>query len=114
MTLRGESLDRSSATPIYVQLANLLRAKIEAGDWKPGERIPSENELTQTFGIARMTGRQVLEQLVDEGLLFRVPGKGTFVAQPKIDTRSPAYVGIREQLEAMGYATSTHLLEMTT
>lgn len=105
-----EKLDRESATPLYIQLADVIRAKIQRGDWQPDQRIPSENELNQLYGISRMTARQVLARLVDEGLLFRVQGKGTFVSRRKISTRSPSYQGIREQLEQQGYATSTELL----
>lgn len=105
-----EVLDRESSTPLYVQLADILRAKIERGEWKPNHRIPSENDLNKMYGISRMTARQVLAQLVNEDLLFRVQGKGTFVAPRKIATRSPAYKGIREQLEQMGYQTETELL----
>lgn len=104
------ALNRDAATPLYVQLSDLLREKIERGDWKPDQKIPSENELNQTYGISRMTARQVLARLVDEGLLFRVQGKGTFVAHRKISTRLPSYMGIREQLEQKGYATRTELL----
>ncbi|MCO7274460.1 MULTISPECIES: GntR family transcriptional regulator [Cellulosimicrobium] len=107
-----QTLDRDGSTPLYIQLANILREKIEGGEWAVNHKIPSENELNQTYGISRMTARQVLAQLANEGLIFRVQGKGTFVAPRKISTRSPAYKGIREQLEQMGYATSTQLLGM--
>lgn len=104
------ALDRDGATPLYVQLSTILRDKINRGEWKPGTKIPSENELNQVYGISRMTARQVLLQLVNEGLLFRVQGKGTFVAPRKIQAQSPVYQGIREQLEELGYKTSTKLL----
>lgn len=103
-------LDRGGSTPLYVQLTTALRGKIERGEWKPDQRIPSENELNRMYGISRMTARQVLAQLVHEELLFRVQGKGTFVAHPKIGATSPTYLGIREQLERMGYATTATVL----
>lgn len=92
-------LDRGGSTPLYVQLANLRRGKIERGEWRPDQKIPSENELNRMYWISRMTARQVLAQLVHEELLFRVQGKGTFVAHRKIGATSPAYLGIREQLQ---------------
>ena len=104
------TLNRNSAVPLYLQLADELRSKILSGEWQPEQRIPSENELNQIYSISRMTIRQVLGKLVDEGLVFRVHGKGTFVAQPKIATRSPSYHGVREQLEQQGYSTRTEML----
>jgi GntR family transcriptional regulator len=106
----ADVLDRNSAIPLYVQLTDLIRDKITSGEWVPDQKIPSENEFNTLFGISRMTARQVLARLVDEGLLFRVQGKGTFVSHRKISTRSPSYMGIREQLEQKGYATSTEIL----
>src|SRR6476646_10647409 len=106
----SEMLDRDASMPLYLQLAALLRGRIESGEWKAGQKIPSENELNRLYGVSRMTARQVLAQLVNEDLLFRVQGKGTFVAHRKISTRSPAYMGIREQLEGMGYAVATKVL----
>jgi GntR family transcriptional regulator len=105
-------LDRSGSTPLYVQLTTLLRERIERGEWRPDQKIPSENELNRMYGISRVTVRQVLAQLVQEELLFRVPGKGTFVTHRKIGTTSPAYMGIREQFERMGYATSTQVVSV--
>lgn len=107
---RMSELDRNSPVPLYAQLADILRSRIARGDWGPGEKIPSENELNALYGLSRMTVRGVITALVHDGLLFRVPGKGTFVAPEKIDTIPPAYRGVREQLEQAGYETSTRLL----
>jgi len=107
-------LRRGSPTPLYVQLDELLRNRIASGYWKPGQRIPSENELNRIYGLSRMTVRGVLNTLVGDGLLFRVPGKGTFVLEPKIETVSPAYRGVREQLEAQGISTTTRLISTQT
>ena len=106
-------LQRDSAVPLYAQLEAILRAQSATEEFVPDQRIPSENELNRMYGVSRMTARGVLTTLVNDGLLFRVPGKGTFVAPLKINTVSPAYRGIREQLEGMGYETSTQLLGAT-
>lgn len=106
----SEVLDREGSIPLYVQLTNILRDKIERREWAPNQKISSENDLNRIYGVSRMTARQVLSQLVNDGLLFRVQGKGTFVAPRKIGTRSPAYKGFREQLEQMGYETTTTLV----
>ena len=108
-----EALDRESAVPLYVQLAEILRAKVASGEWKPGQKVTSENELDRLYGVSRMTARQVIAQLVSEGLLFRVQGKGTFVQPTKIAAPAPSgYRGIREQLEDRGYQTTTEVLEV--
>ena len=83
-------LDRQSPKPLYVQLEELLKKQIENEDLKASLPIPSENELSKEYGLSRMTVRSVLTRLVQEGLLYRVPGKGTFVSQPKI-TGKPLY-----------------------
>lgn len=103
-------LSRDSATPLYAQLESIFRQQISSGQWSPGARIPSENELNRTLGVSRMTVRGVLTRLVEDGLLVRVAGKGTFVAEKKIETQSPAYRGVREQLESLGFHTTTRLI----
>lgn len=109
-----ETLDRDSAIPLYQQLEEILYAKITGGEWVPNQRVPSENEMNRIYGLSRMTVRGVLSKMATEGLLVRVPGKGTYVAPPKITARSPAYKGVREQLEAQGYAISTTLVSVDT
>lgn len=108
----SDVLNRDSSVPLYAQLEEILRAKIAGGEWQPNQRIPSENELNKIYGLSRMTARGVLTKLVSEGVLFRVPGKGTFLSPVKFEAISPAYRGVREQLEAMGYQTTTEVLGM--
>jgi GntR family transcriptional regulator len=105
-------LQRESPVPLYAQLEQILHTRITSGEWLPGQRIPSENELNRAYGLSRMTVRGVLTKLVGDGLLVRVPGKGTYVATPKINGVSPAYRGVREQLESLGYETSTRLVSV--
>jgi GntR family transcriptional regulator len=80
------SPDRSRpAIHKHVQVREYVRGLIQGAD--PGSPAPSERELVQHFGVARMTVRQALDALVSEGLLERVPGRGTFVARAKIDVQ---------------------------
>lgn len=103
-------LDRTSSTPLWEQLEDILREQIDNGEWTPGEAITSENLLCKEYNLSRMTVRSVITRLVQEGLLYRVPGKGTFVSEPKIATTPLPYMGIREQLEKKGYEIKTQVL----
>ena len=69
----------------HVQVREYVRGLIQGAE--PGSPAPSERELVQHFGVARMTVRQALDALVSEGLLERVPGRGTFVARARIDVQ---------------------------
>lgn len=71
--------------PIYLQLREIVRNKIEEGEYLPGTAIPSENKLAETFGINRLTVRNAVDALVNEGLLHRVQGKGVFVVGNKFE-----------------------------
>ena len=74
-------LEKNSPKPLYQQLKDILVDAIDSEKWKANEKIPSENELSSIYGLSRMTVRSVLTDLVKEGLLYRVQGKGTFVAE---------------------------------
>lgn len=89
-----------------------LRKQILAGEWAPDTSIPSENELASKYGISRMTARTAITHLVGAGLLYRIPGKGTFVAAPKNITRTPSFICIRDQLEQQGTNIETKILTM--
>lgn len=107
-----EVLDRRSALPLHTQLEGILRNKLEGEELPVNSCIPSENELSKIYGISRMTVRSVVNRLVDEGLLYRVQGKGTFVAEPKIISGPLVRYGLREQLEQMGYETETKIISL--
>ena len=79
------SIDFNSNIPYYIQLIELLKDKISAGEWKPGDQILSEPELCEVYGVSRTVVRQALREIELEGLVVRKKGKGTFVAEPKID-----------------------------
>lgn len=81
-------INKYSPVPAYFQLKNLIRGKIDSGEYAAGQLIPSERELSELLAISRMTVRQALNQLVQEGALTREKGRGTFVSKTKIEQRN--------------------------
>lgn len=104
-------LDRKSPKPLWEQLDEIIRANIASHKWEPGDAIPSENELCRVYGMSRMTARLTITRLVQEGYLYRVPGKGTFVAEQKFTATPLAFAGIREQLGKKGIQTTTEIIK---
>ncbi|HET7171896.1 MAG TPA: GntR family transcriptional regulator [Gaiellales bacterium] len=82
-----DRLDRASFVPLYFQLQELLKEKIEFGSWQPGDALPSETELCAAYDVSRTVVRQALAILEQDGQIERVRGRGTFVAVPKIEQR---------------------------
>jgi GntR family transcriptional regulator len=111
--LHAVPLNRYAAEPLYAQLKNIIEERIKSGEWKPNSMIPSENELSSIYHISRMTARSVITQLVNEGVLYRIRGKGTFVCEEKIVMFALTYQGIRSQLEEKGYMVETQLLDVS-
>lgn len=86
-------------TPFYLQLREIIRNKIEDGEYMPGTAIPSENKLAETFGINRVTIRNAVDALVHEGLLRRVQGKGVFVVGKKNELSIEEHAGFVSKAE---------------
>ncbi len=103
-------VDKNGPLPIYYQLKQLIRGKIAAGDWRPGQLIPSERELCLEHAISRMTVRQALQELVTEGVLRREQGKGTFVTQPKIEQPLGKLTSFTQDMLARGKAVRSQVL----
>jgi GntR family transcriptional regulator len=78
----------SKRIPLYYQLENLLREKIMSGAVAAGARLPTESELVRQYGVGRITVRQALAALAEDGLIERRQGRGTFVAERKIKRRA--------------------------
>lgn len=74
-------IDKSAPEPIYQQIKNNIEQKIFAGDWLAGQKLPSENDLVVALGVSRMTVNRALRELTQKGLINRVHGLGSFVAE---------------------------------
>jgi len=101
---------RNSPLPRYYQLKEIMRERVQSEEWKPGDLIPSERELSEKYGISRMTARQAITDLVNEGLFYREQGKGTFVSQRKITQQLLRLTGFTEDIRARGQKPGTMVL----
>ncbi|MCI1664809.1 MAG: GntR family transcriptional regulator [Atopobiaceae bacterium] len=98
------------ASPLYLQLREVIRSKIEDGVYAPGHAIPSENELAETYGINRLTVRNGIDALVSEGLLKRVQGRGVFVMGGKLDIDLDTFGGFRGRAQEINAGASVRIL----
>lgn len=80
-------MSTSDPRPPYQQAADLIRREIESGKIKPGEQVPSYRELQERFGIANMTARSALRVLREEGLIYTVQGRGSYVSDGTVGKR---------------------------
>ncbi|NUM46509.1 MAG: GntR family transcriptional regulator [Anaerolineales bacterium] len=96
--------------PLYIQIADGLLEKIDAGELAPGVRLPPERELSQMFGVNRMTLRRSLQRLELQGLLDRRQGAGTYVAAPKIERQADQLVSFSRGMQKRGYLPGAKLL----
>ncbi len=105
------SLQRESPDPLYTQLKESLIGDISAGRYSPHQRLPSERELSLHYNVSRMTVRQALLELVRDGMIYTRTGKGTFVAEPKIDQKLRTLSGFTQDVNARGGKPSSRVLE---
>jgi len=80
----NEKINFESHIPYYIQLMDILKEKVQQGNWIPGDQIPGEQDLCELYRVSRTVVRQALRELELEGVIFRRKGKGTFISQPKI------------------------------
>ncbi|MCA9908951.1 MAG: GntR family transcriptional regulator [Anaerolineae bacterium] len=111
--LSAAEIDKSSPLPYHYQLREILRAEIAAERWRRGDQLPSEHQLCDMFQVSRTTVREALDALVNEGLLTREKGLGTFVADPKfIETWTGSAIGFSDSITQQGYLIETQVLEL--
>jgi GntR family transcriptional regulator len=111
MTQTGWTLDQNSLIPLHIQFEGLIKEKVQSGQWKPGEQIPSERELMRLVGISRATVRQTLSSLVNQGILQKNQGRGTFVTQPRYEQPLQIVYSFSEQLRSIGVTLKDAVLE---
>ncbi|WP_127848385.1 GntR family transcriptional regulator [Lacticaseibacillus hulanensis] len=97
-------------SPVYIQIHNQIKKDIEAGKWSVGDRIPSERELAVKFSVSRMTLRQAVQTLVDEGILERRVGAGTYVASQKVQEKMSGVTSFTDVMLAQGKKPSSRTI----
>ena len=97
-------------SPIYLQLREVVRSKIEEGEYPPGMAIPSENELSEMYGVNRLTVRNAVDALVHEGLLRRIQGKGAFVVGDLLERDLDSLSGFRQTIHERNAEPGTKIL----
>lgn len=105
-------LDRRSPIPLYHQLSQSLLAQITNGEFEPGDALPPERELTQTFDVSRITVRRAIDELENEGYVRRAQGKGTFVSPPRIKRGILKLTSFSEDIAALGMQPGSELLTL--
>ncbi|MGG5254817.1 GntR family transcriptional regulator [Neobacillus sp. SM06] len=103
-------INKNSPIPIYYQLEEHIRDLIEKGELRPGDSLPAEREYAETYRISRMTVRQALTKLVNDGYLYRLQGKGTFVAERKIEKALQGLTSFTQDMKARGLVPGSQLL----
>ena len=103
-------LDRRSAVPLYFQIHQHLLEKIQTGNLKPGQLIPSEQESASRLGVSRMTARQAVKSLCDAGVAYSRRGLGTFVSAAKQEKTSNELLSFTQEMKARGSRPAARVL----
>jgi GntR family transcriptional regulator len=98
--------------PKYEQIRKDLAAAIRQGDYRPGEALPSQRDLSASYGVTLMTLRQALRLLSDEGLVVQQPGRGTFVAPPKLAYQRKTLRSMSDELRSQGIDVQTKVIQL--
>lgn len=107
-----KSLDHESFIPLYHQLKEIIEEKIGSSEWKTGDKISSENELRKMYNISRNTVQKALDELVQEGVLQRQQGKGTFVSKPKIEQPLTGFYSFSKVIANQGMKAKDVILDL--
>lgn len=98
--------------PLYTKVSEYVMGKIQSGEWPVGYMLPTELELCDQFGLSRPSVRTALLSLVNDGYLYRVKGKGTFVTTPQRLEESTIFIeSFAEEMHRQGKNTQTEVLE---
>jgi len=110
LKLIPKQLVKQSPLPLYYQLKEIIQEMIENEKLNPGDLVPPERELCEKYGISRMTARKAIMALVNEGVLYREQGRGTFVSKPKIKQQLLFLKGFTEEMREKGLKTQTRII----
>lgn len=96
--------------PIYLQIRESIYNKIVNGEYRAGDKLPSEDKLSETFGVSRMTVNKALMELVNQEYLVRTQGKGTFVSKVRKEGSKKNVMGFNASMENKGFMVDTSVL----
>lgn len=108
----GFGIEQDSPIPLYYQIRENLRDLILGNRFRPGDMIPSERELSRIYQVNRLTVRQAVTELVNEGVLRRQHGVGTFVSEPKITQTMPELKGFTDRMIQANHRPSSRLIQL--
>ena len=115
MTTDYIKLNKMTATPLYYQLKESIKAAVNEGILKPNDKLPTEEELCQAFNISRPVIRQAYSELINEGIITRFKGKGTFVREQEVKGRFFRELSnFQHEMHRLGLTPSTKVLSSET
>jgi GntR family transcriptional regulator len=107
-------LSRNVPLPLYHQLKTVILREIEAGHWKPDQQLPTENDLAQRFKVSKITVRQGLRDLAEQGFIRREQGRGTFVQRPRLQQGPRELTSFTDEMRGHGLRPASRVLEQET
>src|SRR5688500_5986168 len=105
------TLNRDLPVPLYHQVKTSILQEIEAGQWRPDSRLPSEDELAERFQVSKITVRQALRDLAQLGYIRREQGRGTFVQRPPLIEGPRELKSFTREMQGHGFVASSRVLE---
>jgi len=105
-------VDRSAPTPLYFQIAEQLRRVMRVRKMRQGDLLTTDERIQEEFGVSRATARKAIDELVDEGLVERITGKGTFVVEARLQVPLPAMLSFTEELKRRGMRPRTKVISV--
>lgn len=111
MINRLREIDREDYKPLYIQLADSIVQYIKDNALKPGDPLPSQNELIDHYGVSQITIRQAMARLTTESVITRIQGKGTFVAETKIKEHIEGIQSLEDRMAEQGLIVSNQFAE---
>src|SRR5579884_3305491 len=106
------AVNRDAPVPLHRQVRNYLLGCIERGELQPGQQLLQEREYAARFGISLAPVRQAILDLVKEGYLYRVPGRGTFVREQKVEEKISILSSFSESMRAKGLEAVLHVTDL--
>src|SRR5262245_1886421 len=108
------ALSRDLPVPLYHQVKTSILHEIEAGHWRPEDRLPSEDDLAERFRVSKITVRQAMRDLAERGYIRREQGRGTFVQRPPLIEGPRTLTSFTEEMRKQGAQASSEVLEQGT